>query len=126
MGFASEYLHSAFLSVAPLCEEPVIYCTAGNDSSRIHATMLIPSRRGFALSDHAIGHEVRSKVGGGGIFLAQCMKHIKAEQGSADRVIVLTDEQDCDLKLNPESVEPFGVRNYLINIASAKNGIGHR
>jgi 60 kDa SS-A/Ro ribonucleoprotein len=109
-----------------LCEEPVIYCTAGNDSSRIHAAMLIPSRRGFALSDYVTGHEVRSKIGGGGIFLAQCMKHIKAEQGSADRVIVLTDEQDCDVKLNPETADAFGARNYLINIASAKNGIGYR
>lgn len=109
-----------------LCEEPVIYCTAGNDSSRTHATMLIPSRRGFALSDYVTGYEVRSRIGGGGIFLAQCMKHIKAEQGSADRVIVLTDEQDCDVKLNPESADAFGVKNYLINIASAKNGIGYR
>jgi 60 kDa SS-A/Ro ribonucleoprotein len=109
-----------------LCEEAVIYCTAGNDRSRIHATMLIPFRRGFALSDYVTGHEVRSKIGGGGIFLTQCMKHIKAEQGSADRVIVLTDEQDCDIKLNPESADAFGLRNYLINIASAKNGIGYR
>ena len=109
-----------------LCEEPVIYCTAGDDCRRVHATMLIPSRRGFALSDYVTGHEVRGKIGGGGIFLAQCMAHIKAEQKTADRVIVLTDEQDCDTKLNPETADAFGVRNYLINIASAKNGIGYR
>lgn len=66
------------------------------------------------------------KIGGGGIFLTQCMKQIKSEQRSADRIIVLTDEQDCDLKLNPESADAFGVRNYLINVASAKNGIGYR
>ena len=69
---------------------------------------------------------MRGKIGGGGIFLTQCMEHVKAEQGSADRIIVLTDEQDCDLKLNPESADAFGERNYLINVASAKNGIGYR
>jgi hypothetical protein len=109
-----------------LCEEPIIYCTAGDDGTRVHATMLIPSRRGFALSDYITGNEVRGKIGGGGIFLAQCMAHIKAEQRSADRIIVLTDEQDCDTKLNPETADAFGVRNYLINVASARNGIGYR
>jgi hypothetical protein len=108
------------------CEEPVIYCTAGDDGKRVHATMLIPSRRGFALSDYITGTEVRSKIGGGGIFLTQCMAHIKAEQKSGERIIVLTDEQDCDTKLNPETADAFGARNYLINVASAKNGIGYR
>jgi len=109
-----------------LCEEAVIYCTAGDDLKRVHATMLVPSRRGFALSDYITGNEVRGKIGGGGIFLTQCMTQIREEQCSADRVIVLTDEQDCDLKLNPEAADAFGVRNYLINVASAKNGIGYR
>ena len=108
------------------CEKPYIYCTAGDDGKRKHATMLIPSRRGFALSDYITGEEVRKKIGGGGIFLTQCMEQVKSEQRSADRVIVLTDEQDCDRKLNPESADAFGVRNYLINVASAKNGIGYR
>ena len=34
-----------------ICEQVAIYATAGNDSTRIHATMLVPSRRGFALRD---------------------------------------------------------------------------
>jgi hypothetical protein len=109
-----------------ICEELVIYCTAGDDCKRVHATTLVPSRRGFALSDYITGHEVQAKIGGGGIFLTQCMEHIKKEQTDADRVIVLTDEQDCDLKLNPEQADAFGTRNYLINVASAKNGIGYR
>jgi 60 kDa SS-A/Ro ribonucleoprotein len=112
--------------VSEICEEPIIYCTAGDDHKREHATMLIPSRRGFALSDYITGQEVRSKIGGGGIFLTQCMEQVKAEQRSADRIVVLTDEQDCDLKLKPESADAFATRNYLINVASAKNGIGYR
>jgi hypothetical protein len=109
-----------------ICEDAVIYCTAGDDWKRKHATMLIPARRGFALSDFVTGHEVQTKIGGGGIFLVQCMEQIKAEQKAADRIIVLTDEQDCDQKLNPETADAFGTRNYLINLASAKNGIGYR
>lgn len=109
-----------------VCEEPVIYCTAGNDCTRVHATMAIPPRRGFALSDFITGREVESKIGGGGIFLVQCMEYIRKAEMSADRVIVLTDEQDCDTKLKPESADAFGARNYLINVASAKNGIGYR
>lgn len=109
-----------------LCEEVAIYCTAGNDCTRIHATMLIPARRGFALSDYIVGGEVMTAIGGGGIFLTQCMAHIRREQSTADRVIVLTDEQDCDTKLNPELADAFGARNYLINVASTKNGIGYR
>ncbi|MCX6822124.1 MAG: TROVE domain-containing protein, partial [Candidatus Aenigmarchaeota archaeon] len=34
-----------------LCENVSIYATAGNDGTRIHKTQLVPSRRGFALSD---------------------------------------------------------------------------
>jgi len=108
-----------------LCEEPVIYCTAGNDGTRRHATMQIPARRGFALKDYIGGHEVNSKIGGGGIFLVQCLEFIKQEQKYADRIIVITDEQDCDVSKNPQNADAFGCRNYLINIANAKNGIGY-
>lgn len=110
-----------------ICEEPVIYCTAGNDGNRRHATMQIPARRGFALTDYIKGGEVSSKIGGGGIFLVQCMDFIKKEQKTADRIIVITDEQDCDTSSkDPQSADTFGTYNYLINIANAKNGIGYR
>lgn len=112
--------------VREVCEEPVVYCTAGDDGTRVHATMVIPPRRGFALSDYITGGEVNRKIGGGGIFLVQCMEYIRKHEKEADRVIVLTDEQDCDMKLKPESAEAFGARNYLVNVASAKNGIGYR
>lgn len=112
--------------VKELCEEVAIYCTAGSDGARLHATMAIPSRRGFALSDYIKGGEVRKKIGGGGIFLVQCMEYVKAQEKSADRIIVITDEQDCDTGKNPENASTFGKNNYLINIASAKNGVGYK
>lgn len=109
-----------------VCEEPIIYCTAGNDYSRIHATALIPARRGFALADYIKGGEANHTLGCGGIFLVQCMEFIRKAQNYADRIIVLTDEQDCDQKLLPENADAFGKNNYLINISSEKNGIGYR
>jgi hypothetical protein len=108
------------------CEEPAIYLTAGCDARRIHATAQIPPRRGFALADYICKGDAHSRLGGGGIFLVQCLEYIKAEEKTADRIIVLTDEQDCDTKLRPEAADAFGTRNYMINLASAKNGIGYR
>jgi hypothetical protein len=106
-----------------LSDNVVVYATAGNDGTRVHATEQVPSRRGFALAD-AI-REKASKLGGGGIFLVQAMDYIVKQEKSADRVIVFTDEQDCDLKLNPSAANAFGKHNYLVNVASFKNGIGY-
>jgi 60 kDa SS-A/Ro ribonucleoprotein len=105
-----------------ICERATIYATAGSDYKRIHATALVPSRRGFALRD-AIKQQY-SMLGGGGIFLAQCMDHI-SQQGHPqfERVIVFTDEQDCDLKLKPGDAKLLGRHNYLVNVSNEKNGI---
>lgn len=78
-----------------LCEDSVVYATAGCDSRSKHATTRVPSRRGFALAD--VIKSQRSKIGGGGIFLTQCMDFIQKDSNEEfDRVIVITDEQDCE------------------------------
>jgi len=100
-----------------------VYCTAGNDGTRIHKTALIPARRGFAMSDAVT--KSAEVLGGGGIFLAQVCDYVYKAEKNAARLIVFTDEQDCDQKLNPATANAFGDNNYLINIASAKNGIGY-
>jgi len=109
--------------VREVCHEVAVYCTAGNDGTRVHATKLIPARNGFALRD--LVHKAASDLGGGGIFLKQCMDFVHTAEGSADRIIVFTDEQDCDLKCNPATADAFGGQNYLVNVASYKNGIGY-
>lgn len=105
-------------------EDPVIYCTAGSDSRGFHRTAVVPARHGFALRD--LIHRQSESLGGGGIFLRQCMDHILEQEKTADRIIVLTDEQDCDNKLAPETAPAFGATNYLINVAAHQNGIGYR
>jgi 60 kDa SS-A/Ro ribonucleoprotein len=106
-------------------EEVKVYATAGNDGTRIHKTMLIPPRRGFVLRDLLDYNKTYRQIGGGGIFLKQVIEYVKTQEGTAERIIVITDEQDCDLVNKPTSAKPFGVFNYLMNVASAKNGIGY-
>ena len=109
-----------------ICEDVSVYATAGNDSTRIHQTMLIPPRRGFGLRDLLSYDQTCKKIGGGGIFLKQVIEYVrKQENGEADRIIVITDEQDCDLVNKPTSAKPFGKNNYLINVATYQHGIGY-
>jgi hypothetical protein len=109
-----------------VCEEVAVYATAGDDLRRTHATILIPPRRGFGLRDLLSYERTSGKIGGGGIFLKEVIEYVrKEEKGKADRIIVITDEQDCDLVNKPASAKPFGKNNYLINVASFKNGIGY-
>lgn len=113
-----------------VCEEVVIYATAGSDSERKHATMLIPPRRGFALSEYISSREVQAKIGGGGIFFTQAMDYIaKKEAGNkVDRVIVFTDEQDTSAygrAFDPSKAKRLGKpgQNYIANVGSNKNGV---
>ncbi|MCE5212635.1 MAG: TROVE domain-containing protein [Deltaproteobacteria bacterium] len=116
---------SLAIIVRELCEHPIIYATAGSDATRIHKTQEVPSRHGFALSD-AI-YTLCLPLGGGGIFLKQVMDYVYGKQGNVDRVIVITDEQDCGISSDdsPSKAKIIGKHNYLINVASARNGIGY-
>jgi len=106
-----------------LCEEVVIYATAGNDATRIHATELVRARRGFALHKEVM--EAASRLGGGGIFVKQCMDFLYQKEKNADRVIVICDSQDCDLVNKPDSANAFGKHNYLMDISAETNGVGY-
>jgi len=116
---------SLAILVRELCEDSAIYATAGNDSDRIHQTKLVPSRRGFALADKV--YTMCQPLGGGGIFLKQVMDYVFDREHTADRIIVITDEQDCSRSSadSPNKANAFGNQNYIINVASAKNGIAY-
>ena len=110
--------------IREVCEEPVIYATAGNDYAQTHATEKAPPRHAFALRD-AIQAKY-NKLGGGGIFCHQALTCIqKAETKPFDRIVLITDEQDCDSnKARKMSNAPLkGTYNYLLNVASYKPGL---
>jgi 60 kDa SS-A/Ro ribonucleoprotein len=97
-------------------QEITIYATAGNDTTRVHATDLVPSRHGFALSDAV--HQKEQQLGGGGIFLKQCMEFIdgKERRSKFDRVVCITDEQDCDIAQTASQAMKLGRHNYIVNV----------
>ncbi len=108
-----------------VCEEPVIYATAGSDAKRVHATQLVPARRGMALVDAV--HGLCHPLGGGWIFLHQVMEFLHKEHGSADRVIVITDEVDCGGRTDaPGNARIIGKTNYINNVATEKHGVGYQ
>ena len=87
----------------------------GDDGRGVHFTKQVPPRRAFALSD-AI-KTAMGELGGGGIFLKQCMDFIAGkEKRPFDRVICITDEQDCDRMAKASEAKKLGKFNYLINV----------
>jgi hypothetical protein len=112
-----------------VCEDVTIYATAGNDLERKHATTVLPNRHAFALRDAFVDAE--RKLGGGGIFLVQCMDYIdQQEHGKKfDRVLVVTDEQDCDDRDMAKAAarsKLLGKANYILNVAPYVIGLDTR
>jgi 60 kDa SS-A/Ro ribonucleoprotein len=122
-----------------VCEDVVIY-------SFSESLQLIPARRGFALRDaieksqpHSgtpLGMAIssiyapkseRQTIRQHAYFGGQLhYRDIQAASGysgqslTPDRLIVITDEQSCD-----KIPDPSHGRGYMINVASAKNGVGY-
>lgn len=107
-----------------ICEEVVIYATAGDDYKRKHATMLIPNRHTFALSDAL--EKSCATIGHGGIFLKQATDFVYDKEPTFDRLVVITDEQDTSGDDSIFKVDFKCDKNYLINVASCEVGIGYR
>ena len=75
----------------------------------------IPSRRGFALRD-----AMEASLPHGGTQLGAALEAIWSELGQKfDRIVVVTDEQSHDRVPAPKG------KGYIINVASAKNGVGY-
>ncbi len=76
---------------------------------------LVPSRRGFALRD-----AMEASQPHGSTNLGAALETIGKELGDRfDRIVVVTDEQSHDRVPAPKG------RGYMINVASAKNGVGY-
>lgn len=73
----------------------------------------VPARRGFALRDVIVKSQDH-----GGTYLGRAVASVNAKM-SADRIIVITDEQSHDSVPDPTG------KAYLINVASSKNGVGY-
>ena len=108
-----------------MCEEIDIFCTAGNDVSRVHSTKLIKyPKRGFDLIEDI--DDFKDKLGGGGIFTRQCLEYMKENvTKEPDRIIIFSDSQDCDRNKSAKPA-PFGKNNYIVDVSAHKNGINYK
>lgn len=75
----------------------------------------VPPRRGMAGVDAVVKSQPHS-----GTLLGQAVAAVR-EKVPHDRLIVITDEQSHDDVVQPVA----GIRAYMINVASAKNGVGY-
>lgn len=73
----------------------------------------VPPRKGMAGVDAVIKSQAH-----GGTYLGAAVAHVNAMGG--DRLVVISDEQTADRV--PDPVAKFA---YMINVASAKNGVGY-
>lgn len=74
-----------------------------------------PPRKGMAGVDSIIHSQPHS-----GTRLGEAVSWINSNITSLDRLIVITDEQTSDYV-----PQPMATRSYLINVASARNGVGY-
>jgi hypothetical protein len=79
------------------------------------AAKRVPSRRGMALRDAIDQSQSHS-----GTYLGRALSQVEADvREGYDRVIVITDEQSHDKVPAPKG------KGYVINVASARNGVGY-
>jgi len=87
-----------------ICEKPAVY-SFSND------LVEVPPRRGFALRDAVDASQSHNAT-----YLGRALEKIPEK---CDRIIVITDEQAHDRVPGPRG------RGYVINVASAQNGVGY-
>ena len=75
--------------------------------------VLVPARHGFALRDGIVNSQEHQST-----YLGQAITAIN-ERTPYERIIVITDEQSHDTVPTPKG------KGYIINVASAQNGVGY-
>lgn len=75
----------------------------------------VPARLGMAGVESIINSQMHA-----GTYLGRALAQVNSQVKKYDRLIIITDEQSSD-----RSVEPLGKHNYMINVASYKNGVGY-
>ena len=110
------------------CEKATVYLTAGSDYRREHATQRLVDLPGNISGIVAQMEHTAPELGGGGIFLIQCMDYVKQDLQDlpVDRVIVITDEQDTGGRgFDPAKAVRLAPRghNYILNVGTYANGI---
>ncbi|MGC2417393.1 MAG: TROVE domain-containing protein [Candidatus Acidiferrales bacterium] len=96
--------HGLAILLREICEKAAVY-SFSND------LVEVPPRRGFALRDAVDASQSHNAT-----YLGRALEKIPEKY---DRIIVITDEQAHDRVPGPRG------RGYMINVASAQNGVGY-
>lgn len=117
---------------AECCETPRVYATADSTGLvteaherayrwRNESFESNPNARGFELARRVEG--ARGWAGCGGIYTVKCLNYIRQQEGAdLDRVIVLTDGQDCG---SDRRIPDIAARQYTINVASHQHQVAY-
>lgn len=95
-----------------ICEE--VYVRTFSDNLYV-----LPPRQGFALRDAIVHSQPHGSTYLGGALEA-IKKNPEKTEKNYDRMIVITDEQSHD-----KVADPVWEHSYMVNVASAKNGVGY-
>lgn len=110
-----------------VCENSIVYLTAGSDGSRTHATARISETLDLGMDIGRLASKY--KLGGGGIFTRQALEFIEADmkkrqEATPDRIIVLSDSADCDHAARRKPA-PFGKYNYIADISTNTHSVNY-
>jgi len=101
-----------------VCEKSKVYLTADTTAEVVEP---------LTLSTNLMHISTNKRLGGGGIYTTRMLKWLQADLASkgvtADRVIVISDSQDCDR--NGPAPKPFAQYNYIADISSHKHGVNY-
>lgn len=101
----------------------VAFVVTGNRSLQVNSTL-----RGLDAAEKLYDSREATQAGHGGIYLHDCMNWCKQtfSDREFERVIVITDEQDCGgISKSPANAPTLGKYNYLINVGAYSAGIAH-
>lgn len=94
-----------------ICESVKVYSFSNNEAR-------VAPRRGFALADAIKSSQVHS-----GTYLGRSVLAVAGDSPTADRVIVISDEQAADRVTNP--FQKTGTKAYMVNVATDRHGVGY-
>jgi len=121
---------SMAMLAANQCEDFELVCTAGDDYTCTEKQTKIeyPSK-GFNLFREI--DDAKRRLGGGGIFTAQCLDKLRKELGDKihnyERIIIFSDSQDIDVSHGHNvKPRPFGKYNYICDVSCHTKGINYK
>jgi len=112
---------SVLYSLIQNSEECEVVITAGSDYKRVGKSEFLDLNKVKNVEDLMSEiQQISRRIGWGGIFTKQCLDWVAKEREGViyERVVVISDSQDCDRDLTTKDLPSLGKYNYINNIAA--------